>query len=362
MVKAGGAGILKGEERAAAGIAAVAVGTPEAGTVEVGTAGAGTAGVGNQGNVGMLNKNFDYTLYGYYALMIVFVIGLSMPRLAGLLFLGIGLFYLFRAGWIFYSQSEDGHRSAHHARNMRQESIPSTISAPLTREPTIAYIIKSIHAANHFKCPSCGATVKPTATMCGHCGSYLVASADLPKPNIWGNVELGQTVRVFHPHDGELALSVMRRIYYGELWQVQMKPDVPWTLTGNYFVGLMLNKENFLLNWQSRFYLLDFSSALTDMDINRDFAPYARKFAASNQTQNVKFDYNGAKYRINDIGRFRVEFCDGDGCSVSPGAVGRFIHASSNNKALIIEDYQSGGGGSDTLWRGYLIEEKAIRF
>jgi hypothetical protein len=150
-------------------------------------------------------------------------------------------------------------------------------------------------------------------------------------------------------------------VYYGELWQEQMKPDVPWTLTGSYYVGLGLNENIFLVNWQNRFYLLDLHQSLTDMSINRDFAPYARKFAASNQTQDVSFSYQETIWNMLDIGRFRIEFAEGDGTRVGPGAVGRFIHARHNNKVLVVEDYQTGGSGLDTLWMGYQIEDEDIK-
>jgi len=36
--------------------------------------------------------------------------------------------------------------------------------------------------------------------------------------------------------------------------------------------------------------------------------------------------------------------------------VGRFIHASgADNRALVVEDYQSGSGGQDTAWTGWSI-------
>jgi hypothetical protein len=115
------------------------------------------------------------------------------------------------------------------------------------------------------------------------------------------------------------------------------------------------------MNWQSRFYLLDSQQPLTDMSINRDFAPHARKFAASNQTKSVSFPYQGATWEMFDIGRFRIEFAEGEGIRVGPGAVGRFIHANRNLDVLVVEDYQSGGSGLDTLWMGYQVEEESIQ-
>jgi hypothetical protein len=182
----------------------------------------------------------------------------------------------------------------------------------------------------------------------------------LPRPARFGEVEIGATVRVTHPQRGQLTPRVTRRLYYGELWQERTAPNVPWTLTGNYFVGLGLDGDLFLLHWQGRFYLLDSHTPLTDMEITRDFAPHARTFAASNHTAKVEFGHSGARWRIDDIGRFRVELADGEGVGTDAGAVGRFIHASSGNRALVVEDYQSGGNGRDTLWLGFRIEEKDI--
>jgi len=42
------------------------------------------------------------------------------------------------------------------------------------------------------------------------------------------------------------------------------------------------------------------------------------------------------------------------------GTIGRFIHASHQNRILVVEDYQSGGAGQDTLWTGYQIQKSNI--
>lgn len=317
-----------------------------------------------------MSKNNEDLVGGSMFLLVGFFLALSSAQeLAVILFIGVALYFGISGFYLLFTESKadrtaDSYlqRVNSYSRNGQPEHILPTTSAPITDEPTIAEKIKAIHIATGFKCPSCGATVNPTDTKCQSCGSFLVAAANLPKPNKWGDVEINQPVHVAHPKDGELILSVRRRIYYGELWQVHMKPDVPWTLTGSYYVGLALNKSLFLMNWQSRFYLLDSHFPLTDMDINRDFAPHARKFAASNQTAKVVFDYRGTKWHINDIGRFRVEFADGNETNVSAGAAGRFIHAGFDNRALVVEDYQSGGNGPDTLWMGYEITEKDIKF
>jgi hypothetical protein len=248
----------------------------------------------------------------------------------------------------------------HPAQSIQSSEIRPTTSAPIIDGPTIADRIKEIHIKNDFKCQACGATVQPTDIKCKHCGSILVATVDLPRPNQWSDIEVGQIVQLKHPKNGDMHLSVIHRVYYGELWQAQMRQSVPWTLTGNYYVGLGLQNNIFLINWQSRFYVLDSKSPLTDMDINQKFAKAAREFSASNQTKYVTFILDTV-WRIEDIGRFRIEYVEGDEVSASPGAVGRFIHASHDNRILVVEDYQSGGGGLDTQWTGYRIEEEDIK-
>ncbi len=246
-------------------------------------------------------------------------------------------------------------------QTQRQSYIPAASSAPVINSPTLAEKMASINIPHDLKCPSCGAIIRPTDKKCNYCGSSLVPLIDLPQPANFGDVQVGQSIRLTHPKQGELTLSVRRRLYYGELWQEHTGPNVPWTTTGTYFVGLTLDHDLYLLNWQSRFFLLESHSPLTDMEINRDFAQYARQFAASNQTADVRFRYADANWRIDDIGKFRIEYCDGDGDQISPGSVGRFIHASNDNTVLVVEDYQSGGsGGLDTLWRGYRIKQTDI--
>ena len=246
------------------------------------------------------------------------------------------------------------------SKDQNDSPIPNTSSAPLTNEPTIADKIKTIHIATQFKCSSCGASIKPTGMKCTSCGTYLVASADLPQPARWGESEPGQAIQILHPLDGMFTTSIKSRVYYGELWQSQMKKHIPWTLTGNYFIGLTLETSQLLLNWQERFFLLTSSTPLTDYSIQNDFAPHARKFAASNQTKDVNFKYSQTTWHIDDIGKFRIEYIDGDNSHSSPGAVGRFIHASNKENVLVVEDYESGGRGQDKVWLGLRIEEKDI--
>lgn len=214
-----------------------------------------------------------------------------------------------------------------------------------------------------LKCPSCGASIKPTDKVCPFCGSSLKPQVELPEPAKLGALDLGKTVRVAHPIKGEQVFTVRGRLLFTELWQASSGPTVPWTPTGNYYAGFALEPAGYLLNWQDRFYIMEEQHSLTDMDINRDFLPYAKQFAQSNQTANVEFSYAGARWKMVDIGRFAIEFEDGQGCHLHKGAIGRFIHAGSGNAALVIDDFQSGGsGGQDTLWKGFLIKESDVMF
>lgn len=215
----------------------------------------------------------------------------------------------------------------------------------------------------NLKCPSCGASIKPSDKKCNYCGSALQPALDLPEPAKLGGLEVGASVRLVHPVAGAQDYRVRGRLLYTELWQASSGLNVPWTPTGNYFAGFALEPATFLLNWQERFYLLEERRPLTDMDINRDFVPYARQFAQSNQTAKVEFQYGGSRWQMADIGRFAIEFEDGEGCHLHKGAIGRFIHAAGGNQALVVDDFQSGGsGGQDTLWKGFQIQETDIKF
>jgi len=99
---------------------------------------------------------------------------------------------------------------------------------------------------------------------------------------------------------------------------------------------------------------------LSDPDIQRDFAPYAKQFAQSDQKADIYFSYPPAMWHIDDIGKFRIDQVQGGGFRAQVGAVGRFIHSSGADKrALIVEDYE-GGGGQDAAWVGYQIDLENI--
>ena len=324
----------------------------------------------------MSEDNNDLRM-GVLVLIAGILIGFLSRDLAFWIYLGVLLYY---AGTGLWMLAESRQTETYAGRNLHYEArlaemrekaagtgsqqVRSRASAPTPSSPTIADKIKSINAKGEFKCPSCGAIINPTETKCRFCGSIIKESQinKIPLPAKWSNIEMGRTIRVTHPVDGKLSSPVVQRIYYGELWQERMTTDTPWTLTGKYYVGLFLKNGMYLLNWQSRYYLLDSHSALTDQDINREFATPAREFSSSNQTANVTFEYNGIKWRMDDIGRFRIELADGENQKLEAGAIGRFIHASRDNKVLVVEDFQSGGSGSDTARIGYKIEENAVEF
>ncbi len=293
--------------------------------------------------------------FGIVALVLLWLFSGVSPFLSGLV-----------AAWLamhFFSSAMKDLKSGGQARQAAQPTIPAAINAPVANAPTLAEKMAAMNIPKDLKCPSCGAAIRPTDKLCKYCGSSLVPLIDLPQPANFGDVQLGQQVRIAHPRQGQLTLTVQRRLYYGELWQERQAANVPWTSTGAYFVGLTLERGLYLLNWQSRFFLLESSWPLTDMVINRDFAPYARQFAASNQTADVRFGYGGTTWHMDDIGKFRIEYCEGEGSPVSVGSVGRFIHASQDKDVLVVEDYQAGGsGGLDTLWRGVALQQSDIQF
>jgi hypothetical protein len=175
-------------------------------------------------------------------------------------------------------------------------------------------------------------------------------------------IRVGQQIRVHHAVKGDLSARVIGRILYAELWQQARGPQNPWIPTGSQFLGFWLDDRMFLLNWQNRFYLLDEAVDLSDVDIQQHFAPYARRFAQSDQTAEVIFAYPPASWRMVDIGKFRVLEAQGEGLRFNPGAVGRFIHAGgSEARALVVEDYEGGGTGRDTAWIGYSLNEDEIK-
>ena len=167
---------------------------------------------------------------------------------------------------------------------------------------------------------------------------------------------LGQNITFNHPQRGPITGKIVGSIRYTELWQRVKSPSEPWVPTGNEFTAHWLG--NFMIyEWKERVFLLDEYEALTDKDIATHFMPYAKRFGESNETADVYFAFPPASWKMADIGKFSVTRAEGAGLRLTQGATGRFIHATGDGgRALVVEDYQSGSGGQDTAWIGYLIE------
>lgn len=175
----------------------------------------------------------------------------------------------------------------------------------------------------------------------------------------FANAGLGQTIVVQHPQRGPLTGQILGTIRYAELWQ-RSGPSSAWEPTGNTFAAHWLGNW-MLYEWQGRLYLLDEAVALSDQDVQQNFLPYAKQFAQSNQTGKVTFAWPPASWTIADIGKFRVTRAEGQGLRLNVSAEGRFIHATgADQRALIVEDYQAGGGGQDTAWIGWQIDWSAV--
>jgi hypothetical protein len=296
---------------------------------------------------------------GFRILFGGFILGFIARDLAFLIYLGVFLYYAISGIGLLLA----GRQEETMAPSKKPPSGRSPAAAPTPSSPTISDRIKAEHAKGEYKCPRCGATNEPTGTKCAFCGSVLAAAQNIPRPAAWAEVEVGRVVQVEHPQRGKVTSNVVQRVYYGELWQERTTPDTPWTLTGSFFAGLLLENGIYLLNWQGRFYLLEEQIVLADRDIQRHFASPARRFASSNQAAQVRFDYLGTAWKIDDIGRFRVELADGAGQKLEAGAVGRFIHAGTQDgRALVVEDYQSGGRGTDLARAGFKVAEKDVHF
>jgi hypothetical protein len=172
-------------------------------------------------------------------------------------------------------------------------------------------------------------------------------------------INLNDRIKVKHPQKGEMTVYVSAKITYDELWQ--RGPQAPWTSTGNTCSAFWLEGNMILMNWLNRFYLLEEFIPVTDVDIQRDFAPFAKQFAQSNQTGDIYFSYPPAMWHIDDIGKFTIARIDGSGFHTQIGAIGRFIHASGDSqRALVLEDYE-GGSGQDMVNIGYVLEETDIQ-
>lgn len=178
------------------------------------------------------------------------------------------------------------------------------------------------------------------------------------KPGEFAGARLGQKITYTHPERGGLTGVILGTVHYAELWQKRKAPSEPWVETGNIFTAHWLG-DTLLYHWKERLYLLDSVDLVTDAEIAQQILPHAKRFGASDETAEVSFAYPPASWTITDIGKFRVQSAEGQGLRLQSGAVGRFLHARGNSgnegQALVVEDYQEGGGGRDTVWRGWSI-------
>jgi hypothetical protein len=168
----------------------------------------------------------------------------------------------------------------------------------------------------------------------------------------------GQRLTYNHPERGGWSAAILGTVHYAELWQRRKAPSESWVPTGNVFTAHWLG-DTLLYHWKDRLYLLDSYDLITDAEIAQQILPHAKAFGQSDETAEVSFAYPPASWTITDIGKFRVESAQGSGLRLQAGADGRFVHARGNTgnegRALVVEDYQEGGGGQDTVWRGWLI-------
>lgn len=175
------------------------------------------------------------------------------------------------------------------------------------------------------------------------------------------NAQPGQTATFKHPSRGVITAKILGVIHYGELTQQRRGGNAPWVPTGNAYVALWMG-DYMLYEWQSRLYLFDEAQNLTDQQINESFLPYAKQYAQSNQTSKVSFAWPPYTWHMVDIGKYRVARAVGVGLRLNLGAEGRFIHArTEESRVLVVEDYQSGSGGLDSLWMGWEINWEAVQ-
>lgn len=186
----------------------------------------------------------------------------------------------------------------------------------------------------------------------------VMTKAATGKAGQFAQAALGDKITYNHPERGGLTGVILGTVEYVELWQKRKAPDEPWVPTGNVFTAHWLG-DTLLYAWKGKLWLLDSYEHLTDTDIQRTFLPPAREFGQSNETAVVTFAYPPGTWTVMDIGKFRVQRAEGQGLRLSAGAVGRFIHCRGGTglegRAMVVEDYQEGGGGMDTAWQGWQV-------
>jgi len=177
----------------------------------------------------------------------------------------------------------------------------------------------------------------------------------------WQWITVGSRVKIIHPKRGELTLFVLGKVRFNELWQQRRGADMPWVSTGHDYFGYWCEQDILLLNWQTRYYVLDERDMISDVEIQRHFADRAREFGQSDQKADVYVAYPPTTWHLDDIGRFKVAEITGQAPHFVQGAEGRFIHGSSSDgRALAVEDYIA-GGGQDSAWIGVVIDPEAIK-
>jgi len=177
----------------------------------------------------------------------------------------------------------------------------------------------------------------------------------------WQWITVGSRVKIFHPRRGELTLFVLGKVRFNELWQQRRGADMPWVSTGHDYFGYWCEQDILLLNWQTRYYVLDERDMISDVEIQRHFAERAREFGQSDQKADVYVAYPPTTWHLDDIGRFRVAEIIGQAPRFVQGAEGRFIHGSSSDgRALAVEDYIA-GSGQDSAWIGVVIDPESVK-
>jgi len=178
------------------------------------------------------------------------------------------------------------------------------------------------------------------------------------EPSEFVKAKVGDKITYIHPEHGLTSATITGTIKYIELWQTSKGPNAPWKPTGNLFTAHWTG-DTLLYAWKGGVWLLDKFDPLTDADIKRQFLPHAKRFGQSDETADVYFAYPPGSWKISDIGKYRVKSVEGEGLRLQSDAVGRFIHASGGSElegwALVVEDYQEGGGGLDTAWMGWQV-------
>jgi hypothetical protein len=201
--------------------------------------------------------------------------------------------------------------------------------------------------------PARVAAPSPTAS-----GGTPMARPLSGKPAEFGAARPGRRLTYKHPQRGSLSAAILGTIHYAELWQRRKAPGEPWIPTGNIFTAHWLG-DTLLYHWKDRLYVLDSYDLITDAEISQQILPAAKQFGQSDETAEVSFAYPPASWTVTDIGKFQVESIEGSGLRLQAGAVGRFLHArggtGNEGQSLVVEDYQEGGGGQDTAWRGWSI-------